>query len=88
MEDYRNGYPRVAAFINLDKNFGTWKRFDYLHARTLLDLQDELVELEGQLNVLDDAEDIQLNLSSRRQDSNQSRRSLLAQIRLKLEEYG
>ncbi|KAK0659741.1 hypothetical protein QBC41DRAFT_44690 [Cercophora samala] len=87
LRHYREGYPRLAAFVKLDRNFGVWKRFDYLHVRNLLDLQDELVELEDQLHGLDTVEATQLNLCSRRQDSNQIRRSLLGQIRLKIEQY-
>lgn len=88
VEDYRNGYPRLAAFLNLDDNFSVLKRFDYLHMRNLLDLQDQLSELEDTLNRYDDAERVQLHLSSRRQDANQERRDLLTRIRERLEIYG
>ncbi|KAI1174285.1 hypothetical protein F4777DRAFT_580102 [Nemania sp. FL0916] len=87
LEEYRNGYPRLAAFLNLDDNFSILKRFDYLHMRSLLDLQDQLSELEDKLHDHDDAERVQLQLSSRRQDGNLERRELLSQIREKLEIY-
>ncbi|KAK0701330.1 hypothetical protein B0H67DRAFT_595851 [Lasiosphaeris hirsuta] len=87
LEEYREGYPRLAAFLKLDRSFSVWKRFDYLHVRNLLSLQDELVELEERLNLLDNIEVVQLNLSSRRQDANQDRADLLAEIRLKIEQY-
>jgi len=88
VEQYREGYPQLAAFVKLDRCFSTWKRFDYLHIRNLHGLQDELVELELRLNALDSAEAVRLNLSSRRQNTNHERTDLLAQIRLKIEQYG
>ncbi|KAK4199234.1 hypothetical protein QBC40DRAFT_85743 [Triangularia verruculosa] len=88
LESYKAGYPRLAAFLNLDRNFGVWKRFDYLHVRNLLELQDELNELEAELRAIDAAETTRLYLSSRRQDGNFNRRHVLSLIRRKLEEYG
>ncbi|KAF3799067.1 hypothetical protein GCG54_00001171 [Colletotrichum gloeosporioides] len=55
--------------------------------RNLLEQQDRLAELEGLLNQCDDNEDIQLNLSSQRNDSNQSRRAVLERIKVALVEY-
>lgn len=88
VEDYRQGYPRLAAFLNLDKNFTIIKRFDNLHMRVLLEQQDKLAELEEQLNLCDDQETIQLNLSSRRQNNSQRRQDLINQIKHELREYG
>ena len=88
VEDYRQGYPRAAAFLNLDKDFTILKRFDQLHMRVLLEQQDELQRLEYELNECDDTERIQLNLSSHRQDSNQHRRTLFEEIRAALRSYG
>lgn len=88
MEHYREGYPRLAAFLNLDKDFSVLRRFDYLHMRCLLDQQDQLVELEDQLHRFDDEEQIELRLRSRRQDEHQERRDLLNLIRTKVESYG
>ncbi|KAI1401875.1 hypothetical protein F4819DRAFT_305951 [Hypoxylon fuscum] len=87
LEDYRQGYPRLAAFMNLERNFSILKRFDYLHMRSLLDLQDQLGELEDRLNELDDTERVQLRLSSRRQDDSKDRRELLQQIRVVIKQY-
>lgn len=56
--------------------------------RVLLEKQDQLNELEERLNQCDDDETTQLNLSSRRQDSNQGRRALMEQIRRDLGHYG
>jgi len=65
-----------------------FKRFDQLHMRVLLDLQDELMELKASLDECDDREAIQLHLSSRRQDGNIRRREILRNISTKLESYG
>ena len=87
LEDYPQGYPRLAAFLALDRDFTVFKRFDYLHMRSLLEQQDELAELQERLDRCDDAEPIRLGLSSRRQDGNPERRELLRQVTAKLQEY-
>ncbi|TVY21099.1 hypothetical protein LARI1_G001968 [Lachnellula arida] len=87
LENFKQGYPRLAAFQNLDKNFSFLKRFDNLHMRVLLEKQDHLVELENKLHQCDDAETVRLNLASRRQDSNQERRQILQQIETALGSY-
>jgi hypothetical protein len=56
--------------------------------RVLLEKQDHLFELESKLHQYDTAETIQLNLSSRRQDSNEDRRRVLQKIESTLESYG
>ncbi|KAK4892340.1 hypothetical protein LTR27_009174 [Elasticomyces elasticus] len=48
-----NGYPRLAAFQCSEDNFGLYRAFDYLHSRTILDLQAELSCLEQELELLD-----------------------------------
>ncbi|KAL8858283.1 MAG: hypothetical protein Q9178_005146 [Gyalolechia marmorata] len=88
VEHYRQGYPRLAAFLTLDPDFTVFKRFDNLHVRVLLEQQDRLCELQQQLEDCDDTETIQMNLSSRRQDGNRARREILAQIKTELKDYG
>ena len=88
VEHYRQGYPRLAAFLNIDQNFTVFKRFDSLHLRVLLEQQDRLCELQQQLEDCDDVETIQVNLSNRRQDSNLVRRDILRQVKAELELYG
>ncbi|KAI9653540.1 MAG: hypothetical protein M1821_007048 [Bathelium mastoideum] len=88
VEQYRPGYPRLAAFLNVDGDFTVLKRFDNLHMRSLLEQQDGLQELEAKLDHCDDTESIQLHLSSHRQDSNQVRRDLMRDIAAKLKAYG
>ena len=96
MEDYSNGYPRVAAFENCDPNFLIYRKFGWLHNRALLYLQDELVELESKLESQDNwicREDDPTKLQSRRDgDGTRKRPSVLKsrmkEIREKLQEYG
>ncbi|KAG9231492.1 hypothetical protein BJ875DRAFT_506648 [Amylocarpus encephaloides] len=87
VEHYRQGYPRLAAFLSLDPNFTIFRRFDTLHLRVLLEQQDRLCELQQQLEDCDDAETVQLNLSSRRQDDNRTRRNVLQQVAAELKDY-
>jgi hypothetical protein len=56
--------------------------------RVLLEKQDRLAELEHRLHQCDDAEVVQLNLASRRQDGNQERRQILRQVETTLRSYG
>ena len=88
VEHYRQGYPRLAAFLNVDGDFTVLKRFDNLHMRSLLEQQDRLRELEAELDHCDDTETVQLYLSSRRQDSNRTRRELMKEISAQLKAYG
>jgi hypothetical protein len=55
--------------------------------RVLVERQDRLAELEELLERCDEDETIQLNLSSRRQDTNQQRRQLIQDIESELEAY-
>ncbi|KAF2112297.1 hypothetical protein BDV96DRAFT_158224 [Lophiotrema nucula] len=87
IEHRRQGYPRLAAFINSDRDFIVFRRFGHLHVRFLLQLQDELAEIEQRLHELDNDEAYSFNLNSRRRDSNQDRTALLAGLGEKLASY-
>lgn len=53
--DYKErSYRSVATFLDSDENFMIYRRFGYLHARTLLRLQDKLRTLEQLLDENDD----------------------------------
>ncbi|KAH9994517.1 hypothetical protein F4779DRAFT_218232 [Xylariaceae sp. FL0662B] len=52
-DTYPNGYPRLAAFIASDQSFLFFRRFSYLQARVLLNIQDQLREYENQLEEFD-----------------------------------
>ena len=47
------GYPRLSVLIASDENFTLYRRFSFLQARTLLNKQDQLRELENDLDKLD-----------------------------------
>ncbi|KAH7330214.1 hypothetical protein BKA65DRAFT_565359 [Rhexocercosporidium sp. MPI-PUGE-AT-0058] len=47
------GYPYLAAFMDSDENFMIYRRFGFLHARLLLQKQDELRLMEEQLDLMD-----------------------------------
>ncbi|KAK8096084.1 hypothetical protein PG999_014106 [Apiospora kogelbergensis] len=64
--DYKEqSYRSVATFLDSDENFMIYRRFGYLHARTLLRLQDKLRALEDLLDELDD-EDAEESETSRK----------------------
>lgn len=71
-----------------DPQISIFRRFDYLHLRQLLYLQEELAMLESQLRQVDIADESELNNMSRRNDTNEERKALVTQIRGRLLEYG
>ena len=91
MDDYAEGYRKLAAFIDCDPNFRIYRKFGWLHNRVLLRIQDELHELEEDLEDIDAWEarsgDI-VKLASRREDTSAERLELIAKIKEKLDEYG
>ncbi len=93
MDEYGRGYARLAAFENCDPSFLVYRKFGWLHNRVLLTLQDELQLLEEELLLLDKVEATKGNpvhQQSRRLDygrPNSRRRTLLTDIKKKLDEY-
>lgn len=87
LEEYRLGYARLAAFLNIDSSFTVIRRFDYLHLRLLLEKQAYLGELERRLMKCDDEETVQLYASSCKQDGNVERRHLMEEIQVKIHNY-
>lgn len=53
MEACPDGYPNLAAFLDSDENFMTYRRFGYLQSRLLLEKQDEMRKLEAKLDKWD-----------------------------------
>jgi hypothetical protein len=51
--DFPRGYPLQAAFQSSEPSFSIYRTFGYLHARVILQLQDELRALEDALIELD-----------------------------------
>ncbi|KAL8850585.1 MAG: hypothetical protein Q9221_004455 [Calogaya cf. arnoldii] len=92
LDNYIVGYPKVAAFANADPSFLIYRKFGWLHNRSLLYLQDEIVALEHKLNKLDQrtfAHEDEVKLKSRREDIGTPgmRRDTFKQIAEKLKEY-
>lgn len=98
VEETPKGFPQLAAFQSSEANFSLYRSFSYLHARVLLDLQDEITSLEKELDEIDkhDAEYHSRRLMSRELDiqesssdgENRNRRVILGEIKVKLMEYG
>lgn len=93
VESFPRGYPELAAFVGSDPNFTMYRRYNFLHHRCLLHLQDQLAVMERQLNYLDkdDERTAPKNLVSRDLDDHQKhprRKELLTEIKKKLQEYG
>jgi len=53
LERCEDGYPYLAAFLDSDENFMIYRRFGFLHARLLLQKQDELRMMEEELDRMD-----------------------------------
>lgn len=92
MEDHPDGWPRMAAYLNLSDNALIYRKFGYLRNRVLLNKQAEIIELEERLHNLDlrDQDNDEWRLFSRSYDNSQPttpRRALLQQIEDKLREY-
>jgi hypothetical protein len=53
VERCEEGYPYLAAFLDSDENFMIYRRFGFIHARLLLQKQDELRMMEEALDRMD-----------------------------------
>jgi hypothetical protein len=97
VENCPRGYPLLAAFLDSDENFMVYRRFGFLHARLLLQKQDELRVMEEALDEMDrkdaNGEDSQV-LQCREEDEARAdqhsgaRKSLLGRIEETLLKYG
>ena len=93
MDEFPQGYGKLAAIEDSDPNFLIYRKFGWLRNRVLLHHQDELAEYEEQLENLDNFEkqNDPRNLISRRRDDateGSRRRELVSQIEEKLAAYG
>ena len=94
VDEYDEGYGRLAAFEDCDPNFLIYRKYGWLHNRLLLHLQDELKKLEEDLERLDKWESTtgdDKKLRSRRRDSScptSKRQALLTMLNEKLKDYG
>ncbi|KAL9129784.1 MAG: hypothetical protein Q9217_001860 [Psora testacea] len=97
MDEFQQGYGKVAAFEDCDPTLNIYRKFGWLHDRTLLHLQDELSELERELKYLDEydfKDGDHIRLISRRYDygllgsgTQSERKDLINEINAKLKEY-
>lgn len=55
LNEYPDGFPRFAAFMNCDDNFLMTRRYGWLHNRVMLFRQSKLQQLETDLIELDRA---------------------------------
>lgn len=85
------GYKAFARYVSSDDDFLALRRFDRVHCRLLLVLQDQVSDLETQLDEVDtrlskrSAPDV--DNGSVRTDTKE-RKDLLEQLHKKLSEYG
>ncbi|KAI4697216.1 uncharacterized protein J4E84_000343 [Alternaria hordeiaustralica] len=95
LQEYPTGYPLQAAFQSSESSWSIYRGFSYLHARVILDLQDELRCLEENLEEIDLENEGEGRLRSRKDDLKfakdqgivSPRASLLDKIRTKLVSY-
>lgn len=94
MESCKVGYPYLASFLDSDENFMIYRRFGFLHARLLLQKQDELRVMEATLDRMDrkDKQDdttfLQCRvLDERRTQEGETRKELLNRVENTLLKY-
>ena len=94
MDDFGQGYGKVAAIENLEPEFLIYRKFGWLRNYAQLHLQDELVEIQDQLERIDKWEvkegDYRTLLSRRRdyRKNDSERKELVQKIHSKLAQYG
>ena len=96
LEDFPQGYPRLAAHANSDIDTLLFRRFGWLRCRALLHVQDELQVLETNLRNLDQKHGSEAShrLMSKRIDETfhdegiaYTRTAMMNEIKSKLKEY-
>ncbi|KAF2653322.1 hypothetical protein K491DRAFT_603119, partial [Lophiostoma macrostomum CBS 122681] len=94
VEDYPNGYPRLAALLNSNTNWLICRKYEFLHTRVLLYQQDKLRVLEKKLLTFDEAakksDDIALKFhedGARPMDKMEEQSLLIKTINEELKEY-
>jgi hypothetical protein len=94
VDEYPNGFSRLAAFVNSDDDMAMVRSFGYLHTRALLQLQVEITELEKALYALDKKDETNPAMNYRRistkhkENADNEHTVLMSEIKAKLKEYG
>lgn len=85
------GYREYSDYIASDLDYLILRRFDTLHIRVLLMLQDEIVELEGQLAEVDKSlaakDHIDIHNGSFREETSETRLEVVHEIERRLRNY-
>ena len=93
-EEFPEGWPKLAAFINSADDLTMFRRFGRAHCRILLHLEAEITILERELDLLDthDAESPDFKHRLRRSEWHEGwdseQKNLLNELKMKLLEYG
>jgi hypothetical protein len=93
VEDYPNGWPQLAAFINSDDNLAVVRRFGLLQSRLLVMLQAEITNLESKLHKLDQEDNesqathYRLQTTHHKEEWGRERKHLTEEIQTKLNIY-
>ncbi|KAK8100282.1 hypothetical protein PG999_010656 [Apiospora kogelbergensis] len=84
------GYPAFAKYLSLDDDFFVIRRYDRLHCRVIVALQDEIATLEEELDTLDAAfsnrDSVDVDNGSLRRDQTE-RKELIKRISTELKNY-
>jgi hypothetical protein len=94
VQDYTQGIPQLAAFINSNDNFCIWRSFGQLHCRVLIQKLLELQALERELKDLDAQDDLspdtryRLQIGEHCDGWDTTQKDLIDKITCKLSEYG
>lgn len=95
VDEYPDGFPRFAAWMNCDVNFLLARRYGWLHTRVMMFRQSELHDLEVELNAIDeqlleedDTDALADHQSFAFGEAGKVRTKLMQRIDDKLEEYG
>ncbi|KAH8751027.1 hypothetical protein BGZ57DRAFT_959075 [Hyaloscypha finlandica] len=92
-EEFPEGWPKLAAFINSADDLTMFRRFGRAHCRILLHLEAEITILERELDLLDthDAESPDFKHRLRRSEWHEgwdsAQKNLLNELKMKLLEY-
>jgi hypothetical protein len=97
VEKRAEGYLHLAAFLDSDESFKMNRQFSFIHARILLQKQDELSVMKQELDEMDQRddsdEDAQVSQCEEEGEARtdlrpDTRQSLLNRIKEKLLKYG